>query len=433
MAESARWLGLGLTALLASHAAAQDDSLTILEAVRLARERNGTVRAAFLDLEAARSRTRQAFASFLPDLFGSFRYDTSRSENFSGPNRGRFGDAEGTTQLTASWRVLDSGEREWSYQAARRLEQAAAASTLQIVRNTLFTVHQQFYDALRSQELLRVSTAQVERAGKIMDQTQAQIEVGAAAKKDILQVRADFLNAQVDKLTAENQNSVAEATLKATIGLDTVAPLTKLEPPVEPKTFEEPPPLEQVVSEGLANRPDLIALRRRREAQAFAVRTAEREAAFTWAIDTNYNHTFTPDHGNFASATFLVSVPIFDGKRLRETARQERLALEAQDAELLQTEREARADIESAHSILRQDILRVNAAKAAVEAARLNYEAALESQRLGAEGTDIITVLTAQVSLVTAELNFVEALYDFFISEVRLKLVTGRPLPGESA
>lgn len=69
------------------------------------------------------------------------------------------------------------------------------------------------------------------------------------------------------------------------------------------------------------------------------------------------------------------------------------------------------------------------AAQAALEAATKNFEAASESQTLGA--SDLIDVVTAQVSLVTAESNRVEAFYDFLISEVRWKLVTGQPLPGE--
>ena len=49
-----------------------------------------------------------------------------------------------------------------------------------------------------------------------------------------------------------------------------------------------------------------------------------------------------------------------------------------------------------------------------------------------AGASELIELLTAQVSLVTAESNYVEARYDTLISRVRLKLATGRPLPGEN-
>lgn len=428
---------MGLLAFFAAFsilpALGQDQTLSILEAVRLARERNGDIRAAFLDVEAARSETREARASFFPTLTGRAGYTVNRSEVFTGPFRGRSSDSNPIADISFSWLLLDSGERQWSYEATRLFEEATVASSLQTLRNILFTVYQQYYDTLRSQELVVVSSAQVNRAAEIEKQTQAQIDVGAAAKKDILQVRADRLNAEVDRLTAENSNSIAEANLKATIGLDTVQDLPPLEKPVEPAEFEAPAPLDEVVREGLANRPDLIALRKRRDAQILFVRLANRRAGITWNLDATYDRSFAPGVDDFAAATFLASYPIFDGHRLREQHRQERIQLETQNALITQAEREARAAIESAHALLRQDVQRINAAKSAVEAARLNYQAALESQRLGAEGTDIITVLTAQVSLVNAELNYIEALYDYFISDVRLKLVTGRPIPGERA
>lgn len=424
---------LALATLAGVPAFAQDRNLTLAEAIDMARRRNGTVRAAILDVEAARSRRRETFGAFLPTITPSYEFDTRRNELFTGPFRGRTGDATHSTQINANWRILDSGQREWAYQASRRSEDAAVASASQILRNVLFTVNQQFFDALRAQELLRVASAQVGRASKIQDQTQAQIEVGAAARKDILQVRADLLNAEVTRLSAENQSSISEASLKATIGLDGKEDLGRLVAEAEPATFAEPEPLEESIRFGLANRPDLIALRKRREAQTFFVKTAEREASYTWTLDAGLSRSFSEEVSDFRGLTFLVSVPLFDGKRLKEAALQQRLGLLAQEAELVQSEREAQADIESAHALLRQDIRRVGAAKLAKEAAQLNYEAALESQRLGAEGTDIITVLTAQVSLVTAESNYVDALYDYFISDVRLKLVTGRTMPGETS
>jgi outer membrane protein TolC len=38
-------------------------------------------------------------------------------------------------------------------------------------------------------------------------------------------------------------------------------------------------------------------------------------------------------------------------------------------------------------------------------------------------------VLTAQLALVTAETNWVQAVYDSIVADLRLKLATGDPLP----
>jgi outer membrane protein len=219
--------------------------------------------------------------------------------------------------------------------------------------------------------------------------------------------------------------------LKAIIGWEQEKPLPPLEKSETPKEFAKAPSLAATIKEGLANRPDLIALRKRIQAQEYNVRIADRNAMISLSVDALYNRNFSPLVEDQRRLTLLASIPLFDGGFLKEAARQQRIELNTQKVLLTQAERVAAAEIESAWHVLSQNTLRVQAAAAALEASQLNYEAAAESQRLGAEGTSVITVLTARVSLVTAESNFVQALYDYYISVTNLKLVTGQPLPGE--
>jgi len=125
-----------------------------------------------------------------------------------------------------------------------------------------------------------------------------------------------------------------------------------------------------------------------------------------------------------------VTYPLFDGGRLREIAREQKLNLQAAQATLVQSERLAQAEIESVYAEHVQNIERVQASKLALEAAQVNYDAAIAAQKEGAN--DVIEVLTAQVSLVTAESNYIEATYDYYVTEANLRLVTGRPIPGET-
>lgn len=409
----------------------QSRPLSLEEAVQLAKQRNGTVRSAYLGLESAKSRERQAFADFLPAITPSFRYSNTRAETYTGPSKGLVTSDDGFTTLSASWRLLDAGQRDWSYRAAKRLAASEGASALQTLRDVLFEVQQEYFDTLRAQELFRVADAQVIRAKELLDQTLFQIELGAAPKKDRLQAEADYLNAKVSKLQAENQTATTAAQLKATIGWDDPATLPELQKVAEPSEFPQLEPLDSLLKEGLDNRPDIRDLRLRVESQRFNVLIAEREASITWSLDATYDRSFSPDVSDDRRLTFLISMPLFDGGFSRESARQASLSWQSLRAVLVQSQRQARAEIEAAYSVLMQDIERVQAAKAALDAAKLNYQAAFESQRMGAEGTSILTVLTAQVSLVTAESNYVEALYDYFISGARLRLAVGRPLLGE--
>ena len=407
------------------------DSLSLDDALRFARERNGTVRAALLNVRSAGERVVQARSAFLPTVTPLWRYDDTRQ---TGPTLPTAFTSQGSrAEFSANWRILDAGQRVWALQASRASADAEELSALQTVREVLFTVHQQYYDALRMDELLRVASTQVNRAEQILAQTEAQVEVGDAPEKDIFQARADYLNAKVQQLVARNRTTTAQAALKATIGWDATQALPDLVALKRPETFAEVAPLVEMVAQGLANRPDLGGQRYRVDALRSNSRRADREAGVTWSLDATYNRSVTPDTAHNRVVTFLVSLPLFDGGFTRAAAREAEANLDATRSALAQSERTAVSEIESAHAELSQNSERLMAAQSAVEAALKNYEAAVEAQKAGAAGTNVVSVLTAQVSLVTAESNFVEALYDYFISDVRMRVATGRPIAGEEA
>jgi outer membrane protein len=403
--------------------------LTLQDALRLAKERNGTVRAAGLDIRAADARVRQSQAAFLPTVTPQFQYNSHRREIETALGNRFAQDEGGFSTIGTSMRLLDSGERGYSLRSNRKALEAQRFNSRQNIRSVLFSVQEQYYDALRAQELQRVADTQVERANTILDQTKTRVEVRDAARKDILQATADVLNARVQALSARNRTANTGATLKSTIGLESEEPLPPLEKGTEPTEFPNPGNLRELIEEGLRARPDLLARRRNVEAQRFSQMRAEREANLGFTLDAGFDLQTTPRTLESRTLTFLLSYPLFDGNLRRERAREIGYNIAADRADLEQAERSVRAEVESAYKELTQNADRVQAAKSAVEAARINYAAAVDSQKLGA--SDLIEVLTAQVSLVTAESNFIEAVYDYAISDVRLKLVTGRPIPGE--
>ncbi len=417
---------------IASFGMSQDSGpLTLEKVIQLAKERNGVVRSAYLDVNAAHERTRQAWAAFWPTLTPNFRWESSRRKINTGPFKGLTEDDGNSSGLTATWRLWDSGSRDTNYRSRLRGENSERFSALQTLRDTLFAVHQQYYDALRAQELMRVADSQVTRTREILKQTNALIQNEMLPKKDRLQAEADLANAEVSRLTALNRTATSQADLKATIGWGEGEELPALQTYGEPQEFPKLPSLEDVLANGLRNRPDLRARREGIESSKYALGQARRDAMATWSLDASYTKSFSRENSDERALVFQVSMPLFDAGSARAAAREASYSLQSLQSSLIQAERSTRSEIESAYKVLQQDMLRVAAAKKALEAARLNYDAASKAQALGAEGTTLITVLTAQTSLVTAESNFVEAVYDYYISEIRLKLATGEMLPGE--
>jgi len=410
---------------LPCHSQPQSPSLTLDEALTLAKKHNGTIRAAQFDVKAAESRVNQAYSAFMPSITPEYQYNSIRNDG----KQPLFIQDGSSTVLSGTWRLLDSGERDYSFRSSKRSLEASRFTSRQTLRGTLFNVTEDYYEALRAQELQRVAQVQISRAQQTLDQTIARIAATDAAEIERLQANADFQNAKVQALVARNQVTSVSATLKASIGFDAEKPLPEL------VKFEGQIPalsaaLNELVAEGVKNRPDLKSRRSGVESEKLSRLRAEREAGLSFAVDLLDDYQFTPNQLNNRSLGLVVSYPLFDGKRRREIVRELSSNISADQALLAQAERDAKAEIESAFNVASTNAERLTAAQVALEAAQKNYEAAVDSRTRGAAALQ--QVLTAQASLLTAESNYINAQYDALISDVRLRLVTGRQIPGES-
>jgi len=408
--------------------AQETKKLTLDEALRVARQNNGTVLAAKLNYEVAKANTKAAYAAFLPTVTPSVSREDGRLNTLTGANQGGINFNTTEAGVQAQWLIFDNGSRGASYRKSQNAREQVEFSSLDTYRGVLFGVHSAFYDALRAQQLLKVSQSALERALRLQDAAEKREQFGAGPRKDILQAKADALNAKVSLLTATNQISNTIADLKAILGWndETLPPLDDSQD-MKPTMVDYS--LERAFAEGLANRPSLLAAKKRVDSSKLDVTLARLDAGVTYQATANYRKSFSEGVFDRPSLGLSASIPLFDGSRSRENAKAAQFGLKADEATLVQTERDVRAEIESSYKAFKQNFDRLDGAKLAKEAAQLNFEAA-EGAYLAGAGT-VLDQLAAQVSLATAESNFIQAYYDLLISEVRLKQVVGQPLPGE--
>ena len=406
------------------------DTLDVDRAVAIAVQRNGKVRAAFLDYEAAKANTKIAYSPFLPTVTPSLTKDFSRTQNYTGSNKGSFDTSFSSAVVDFGWKLWDNGSRGLTLDRAKLNQQIAEYNALQTVRNVLFNVQTSFYDALRAQELLRVQTENLKRAQEILDQTRirANPPIEDIPRKDVLQAEADYQNARVSMLSAQNQVGTTSANLKAILAIEEKT-LPTLVAPESRQADALGFGVESAFAQGLENRPDLAASRLRVESQSLAVRAARLDGGVTYSVDANARQAFADDVFNRASLQFSASIPLFDGQRTKQQIKIEQLTLESLTNQYQQAQLDAKAEIESAFVEYGLNRERFEAAQLALLAAQVNYQAAIEANKEGA-GT-LLEILTARVSLTTAESNLVQANYDLKTSEIRLKLVMGQALPGE--
>ncbi len=428
MLKQTVWL---FVVLLAATAWAQDTAqvpqpLTLKDAIRIALQKHPSVAIAKNQLEQARARRVQAEARYFPTLSPTATYINQQTRTQLPGFGTRIGSVEETrTEMSLRQTVFDSGQREISAAQARRSVESAEQAYRDAVQQKVLSVTTAYYELLRRIALQRVAEASVQRAQQTLDVVKAQVEVGVAAQKDVLQAEAELANAQVSLIQARNQVRLAEASLRNELGIGQEVSLQVAE--VGDAEAEQLPPLEPLdryLEMALKQRPDFQRQRVSSEIQRLSLRLAEIQSSIQVQSDFSYGRRFNPDPGDSRSFTIVASYPLFDAGAARAAVRESRAAYDSSLQQLEQLKLTVRLDVEQAYLTRTEAQERLNAAKKALDAARVNYEAALESRKEGV--SSLIEVINAQVALVNAETSYVQAIYDLLAADARLQRAIGK-------
>ena len=471
-------LPLGLLALSALPAVCQvapppplalPTPLTLPQAIALALRQQPQQYVARTQVTQAQGQKLQAQSQYFPILTPSYQY-RNNSQAFYGVNSsqssiittpgtgvGTMGTGTGTTtgttgattpvfspvnevsivrggglSVSLSQTLFDTGQREAVNAEARRAVDAAVANNQNTRQAIILTVTQDYYQLLLNEDLVKVALAQVARFQQTADVTQAQIDAGTTAAKDIYQAKSDLANAQVTLLNNRNSVQTASALLKNALGVNLngvvqIAPLTAGDtlPPVPTPTAAAP--LDSAVAAAFRDRPDVRQQAANVRSNQAALRLAQRQAGLSVRGDYVLNYQATNDVGTRGvNSQFLVtgSYPLFDAGLARGGVR---IAQAGRDNALNQLElvrQQVRLEVEQAYSTRQTNLEAAGLAQAAITAAQINYDAVIESRKEGI-GT-VLDVTTAQATLTQAQSQYVSAVYNFYIADAQLQKATGR-------
>jgi len=338
----------------------------------------------------------------------------------------------GGLSLSLTQTLLDNGAREAVNAQARRAVDAATLNEADTRQATILAVTQDFYQLLLAQDLVLVAQAQVARYQQTAAVTQAQIQAGTVAGKELFQAQADLANAQVTLLQDQNQVANASAALKNVLGVEADAP-------VQPAGLAAPgqlPPLpasiaaaslDESLQTAYADRPDLLRQQALVQSNLSALRAAQKRAGLSISADYVLDYQATNDVGTRGTnSQFLVtgSYPLFDAGSARGAIRIAQGQVDVSRNALLSTRQQVRLDVEQALSTRNESLAATRLAQAAVTAAQVNYDAAIESRRAGV-GT-VLDITTAQATLTQAQNQYVSAVYNFYIADAQLLRAVGR-------
>ena len=411
----------------------QDQPLGLREAVDTALRNHASVAIAGNQVRQAEAGLTVARARYRPQAAADWQYtfnDSRGGRRFAtlgGVPMGVGGSQERhQSTLVTSFTLFDSGLRQARLDYARASLEGADA-TLGLARASLsYNVSTAYFNLLLARRALELARERVSQAQAHLELVQARIEAGLGARVDRFPFEAELAQAQLGRVSGENQVGQAAIALRNVMGLQAGPALETMEPPTIPD-LEHLPLLNDAIAVAQGMRQDVLEARRATDAARASYSESEVSARPVLSINTTYTWKVEPapsgrDLVVGAEATF----PIFDAGARHAQAAAARVSLDSARLRLAQLEKDAAAQVAQARLAVTTAWERINAARVSVEAARQSLQSAEARYQAGLAIP--IEITDAQVSYYNAQLDAASARYDYFASLAALRNAVGLPI-----
>lgn len=430
-----KWIGLTLLAQAASVVApvAAQQRVTLSEAIRLAEQFQPRVIQAIGSTRTSDARVRTAKGAFLPNLTVSANGSNSFSENVRlDPATGIVLEGGSTSQsvsssVNTSIQLFGGFSRTAELSSARAAGDAADAGLVDARFQQALQTTNQFFDALSALRLVAVREASVRRAEEQLSTSIARLAAGAATRSDSLRSLVGLGNAQLQLLTAQAALASAEANLGRLVGA------TARVSAVDDSSFYQIVPILDTVSlvaEAVNRAPSVqVAEANLRAAEAsLKVSRSGYWPSLNLSANAGLNGTNRNDYRLLSNNNVSLSLnwQLFNRFGREQGVVQQSVAVDNSRAQTAETRRLVVANLTSELADLEAARLRITITQRSVVAATEDLRVQQERYRLGA--ATILDLLTTQEALTQAEVDAVNARFDYLRARAAIEALIGRPL-----
>jgi outer membrane protein TolC len=403
--------------------------VTLEQALQAAARLDPNYVAALGQINDAKWVRRSAYAVFvLPSVSVSTSL-TKASEQFFNLGTGTLTNQLVDGRIEARYDLFRGGSKLFELVRARAEVESAKANEVQARFGTAFVTESDFYDVLAEKELVRVASDRVGRAEEQFAVARARVIAGAAVRTDSLQLLLEFTRARVDLLRQQASLKVARVELGRRVGIPGPVDARLLNPIVSP---ELPISEDSAVAEALAQGPDYrIATADERAAAAAlkAVYGAYLPQVSLFASFQGFDESFIPSATTRTVWGFQVNLPIWNNGQREIAVTRARTNRDIAQAVRRDTELAVRRDVVQAYQTYNTARASAELARQAVAVAQENLS--VQETRYRAGATNILDLLSGQVSLSEAEAGLVQAIYSTRLALAGLEAILGRRLFAE--
>jgi outer membrane protein len=410
----------------ADSAAATTLQVTLDEAIRRSLEVQPAVAQSVGAIRNADAAHRASLGSFLPSVSVSAsasRGSQSRFDQTSQrviPPIWNYG-----TGLGASVNLFTGLNRLWTLRSTAANADAADAGNVTQRYQTTLQTKQVFYNAIATEDLVRVAEAQVRRTQQELDVAVQKLHAGSATRSDSLRAAVDFGNARIALLQAQANLATAQANLGRQIGVDQLVraiPDSILSPlpdtaALRAGLLESAPQVLQADAQARAGRAGVWSSRSQYfPTLSLSYNASRRDTLFGNALVANPSHTWS----------FGVQWTLFNGFTREQSQVTASVARDIAESQAADTRRMVSAQLTQQLAALETAFQQIDIAAVNVSAAQEDLHVQQERYRVGA--STILDLLTSEANLTQAQTNLVQARFNYNIARAQLEALVGRTL-----
>jgi outer membrane protein len=331
-----------------------------------------------------------------------------------------------------------SGREITAYGIAKKNIERSKYDLYAVKESYIITVAASFYDYMKFKKIRDIAQSNVERLTKHRDAAAVRLKIGEVTKTALLRAQAELSGAQSDLVKAGNAQKLSKAVLERIVGLEGESDI--MDDPVTVKREEresegivivqgcQPMTPECLKEKAYSERAELKSLTTQKKMAEDQVKFVEGANWPTISAEGVYSRNAqTPETSGLVHEVVYggirLSVPIFEGG-LRVAEKREALAkLRQVELSLSDTKKTVGIEVDGAYL----DFVTQKGVLVSLEDqylfAKDNYSAVERQFEYGLANS--VDVMDANNSLVTAEIQLVQAMYNYQLSVLRVKRSTG--------
>jgi outer membrane protein TolC len=427
------FLILSATAAATQHGTSEfvQRNITLQEAVQRALHHNHVVRIAGFQVEEKQHAKDTARSSYFPTLRNDSSVRNLTDTEFIAIQAGSLGSPANTpipgrtvilnqgakTSVTSGTQLTQPLTQYFKFKPQNDIARADLNATRDQARQTendiALKVHQIYYQLLIAQLHRSATLSRIKANDDLQSERLQQVKYGSALQEDLLDSRAQFLQAKQELLSTELRISDLALALNDAIGLPLKTQLL-LDPNIPPAQITCR--VDQCIQIGLDSHPEVLEAMQAVEKASAGVRLAKAEYVPDVTAFARYSYQDNVPFlaHNFGSFGVHFGYDLFDGGKKRSTLREHEAQLNQAKENLARVKDEVELRVQTAYNKLErtrqmvkvsEELLALREESNRVSAQQLERGVALKSQADSAAAQE----LDARTSLLQSQLDYIQA------------------------